>query len=151
MADSKCPCGAIESKDVAGLLSFYSTYVPRLLFAEPSLTQIQGHVNALFARDYEFSIVKNVNGELCSTYPEEIIILERARGSHTPAANDAEKLRELFRESRFARVRGRFVVPVLLLGNKNICRSATTSVDAVTMLSNVHSKAKQLVTGYMSV
>jgi hypothetical protein len=49
---------------------------------------------------------------------------------------------KLFRKSRFARVRGRFVVPVILCRGKNICRSGTLSHEAEVLLNTLNEKTR---------
>ena len=44
--------------------------------------------------------------------------------------NDTAALREYFEHCRFSRVRSRFVVPVILVRSRNICRSSTLSHEA---------------------
>jgi len=48
--------------------------------------------------------------------------------------NDAEALKKLFMKSNLSRVRSRFVVPVILFKNKNICRSGTLSLEPEMLL-----------------
>ncbi|KAJ1567046.1 hypothetical protein HK096_011176 [Nowakowskiella sp. JEL0078] len=50
-------------------------------------------------------------------------------------ANEASTLGPLFRKCRFARVRNRFVVPVIFCRGKNICRSGTLSNGAEVVLN----------------
>eukprot|EP00045_Choanoeca_perplexa_P007965 m.72979 g.72979 ORF g.72979 m.72979 type:complete len:661 (+) comp14299_c0_seq1:201-2183(+) len=101
--DEKCNGGAPERKHVASV------------------------VKRLFERDYDVQVVANTNGRLCDHYPAEILVLESHKDSEH-LANNVDELRSLFSsDSRFARCRMRFVVPVILVGNMNICRSATLS------------------------
>ena len=105
--------------------------------------EVQARVNSLFALDYEFSTIDNHSGSYCSSYPLEIVILERSKGAsqrkpcnpddpdtcdpspeaspecyHGSAVNDSTRLEPYFAQTQFARCHGRFVVPVLLLGDK---------------------------------
>ncbi len=50
-----------------------------------------------------------------------------------------------FKQSRFSRVHGRFIIPTILVRNKNICRSSTLSIQAESILNHVHLKAKDLL------
>nr|XP_039262027.1 myotubularin-related protein 14-like [Styela clava] len=72
----------------------------------------------LMERDYTCEVLNNPDGHLCSTYPEKIIIPVKS-------SEKVGKLSEYVLKGRFARTRGRFVVPVLLLDGKYICRSST--------------------------
>jgi len=54
-------------------------------------------------------------------------------------ANDAQQLAPCFSDSQFSRCHGRFVIPVILLGTTNICRSGTVSVFGETLFRNTKS------------
>eukprot|EP00730_Choanoeca_flexa_P019432 TRINITY_DN9492_c0_g1_i1.p1 TRINITY_DN9492_c0_g1~~TRINITY_DN9492_c0_g1_i1.p1 ORF type:complete len:660 (+),score=136.98 TRINITY_DN9492_c0_g1_i1:202-2181(+) len=93
--------------------------------AAPERKQVATVVKDLFERDYDIQMVSNSNGRLCDHYPADIIILENHKGAGT-TVNNADELRAMFAsDSKYARCRRRFVVPVILVGNMNICRSAT--------------------------
>ncbi|CAI8010569.1 Myotubularin-related protein 14 [Geodia barretti] len=94
----------------------------------------------LIARDYDVEVIDNKSGQLCGHYPSELIVIERhktfarttssaTRGRGHPV-NDTAKLKELISTARYARCRLRFVMPVILFENKNVCRSATLSTMA---------------------
>ncbi|XP_072845351.2 phosphatidylinositol-3,5-bisphosphate 3-phosphatase MTMR14 isoform X1 [Pogona vitticeps] len=83
----------------------------------------------LFNKDYCYSLIHNMNGEICSHYPRLIVFLEyestdqeRHRFESTVQVG---KLQDLIHRSKMARCRGRFVCPVILYKGKHICRSAT--------------------------
>ncbi|XP_044307727.1 myotubularin-related protein 14 isoform X2 [Varanus komodoensis] len=83
----------------------------------------------LFSRDYCYSLIQNVNGEICSHYPRLIVFLEyestdRERNTFESTVQ-VGKLQDLIHRSKMARCRGRFVCPVILYKGKHICRSAT--------------------------
>ncbi|XP_067396682.1 myotubularin-related protein 14 isoform X6 [Emydura macquarii macquarii] len=83
----------------------------------------------LFGRDYCYSLVQNVNGEICGHYPRQIVFLEyesndRERNMFESTVQ-VSKLQDLINRSKMARCRGRFVCPVILYKGKHICRSAT--------------------------
>ncbi|KAK3605820.1 hypothetical protein CHS0354_002452 [Potamilus streckersoni] len=100
----------------------------------------------LFSKDYEYSIVKNFNGELCGHYPNKIVLLEYEKPDPQvePASikdpslepNQMESMynvneqTELFKQARYARCRSRFVVPVMMYEGRHICRSATLAGGA---------------------
>uniref|UniRef100_A0A670ZC30 Myotubularin related protein 14 n=1 Tax=Pseudonaja textilis TaxID=8673 RepID=A0A670ZC30_PSETE len=83
----------------------------------------------LFSKDYCYSLIHNVNGEICSHYPRLMVILEYEssdRERHTfESTVQIGKLQDLIHRSKMARCRGRFVCPVILYKGKHICRSAT--------------------------
>lgn len=97
---------------------------------------IERKCQALFAKDYQFTVIHNGNGELCSHYPTKIIVQEYEvhqddhPGGAVEPLYDIAKLRDLMYKSRLARCRGRFVVPVILFDGKHICRSATLAGGA---------------------
>uniref|UniRef100_A0A8C5ZQA9 Myotubularin related protein 14 n=1 Tax=Marmota marmota marmota TaxID=9994 RepID=A0A8C5ZQA9_MARMA len=71
----------------------------------------------LFGRDFCFSVIPNVNGDICGHYPRHIMFLEY---------ESSEKEKDTFQSTvKMARCRGRCVCPVILFKGKHICRSAT--------------------------
>ncbi|GAB1610738.1 myotubularin-related protein 14-like [Argonauta hians] len=91
----------------------------------------------LFNKDYAYTVIPNLNGELCCHYPYKVFVLEYEKQmvSHNNVTNtevyenllDNGKLKQFFWAARSARCRGRFVVPVILFEGKQICRSGTLS------------------------
>jgi myotubularin-related protein 14 len=81
----------------------------------------------LLARDYIIQTVDNSDGRLCPHYPAHLFILEGHVSGDNRKFNDARQLGELFKAAKLARSLCRFPVPVILLDNKNICRSSTLS------------------------
>ncbi|XP_059571956.1 myotubularin-related protein 14 isoform X2 [Alligator mississippiensis] len=83
----------------------------------------------LFGRDYCYSLVPNANGEICSHYPRQIVLLDYESHDRERHAFESTvqvgKLQDLIHRSKMARCRGRFVCPVILYKGKHICRSAT--------------------------
>ncbi|KAL4226757.1 Myotubularin-related protein 14 [Mactra antiquata] len=88
----------------------------------------------LLKKDYQISIINNTNGELCQHYPSKLALLEYEKSpevhERVESMYDTNKVKELFKQARFARCRSRFVVPVILYDGKHICRSATLSSGA---------------------
>lgn len=83
----------------------------------------------LFGRDYCFSVIPNVNGDICGHYPRYIVFLEYESSEKEKdmfqSTVQVSKLQDLINRSKMARCRGRFVCPVILFKGKHICRSAT--------------------------
>ncbi|KAM5280978.1 phosphatidylinositol-3,5-bisphosphate 3-phosphatase MTMR14 isoform 2-T2 [Ctenodactylus gundi] len=83
----------------------------------------------LFGRDYCFSVIPNVNGDICGHYPRHIVFLEyecsEKEKDTFQSTVQVSKLQDLINRSKMARCRGRFVCPVILFKGKHICRSAT--------------------------
>ncbi|XP_051687914.2 phosphatidylinositol-3,5-bisphosphate 3-phosphatase MTMR14 isoform X6 [Oryctolagus cuniculus] len=83
----------------------------------------------LFGRDYCFSVIPNVNGDICGHYPRHIVFLEYESSEKEKDTFEStvqvSKLQDLINRSKMARCRGRFVCPVILFKGKHICRSAT--------------------------
>ncbi|KAK3751532.1 hypothetical protein QZH41_019425, partial [Actinostola sp. cb2023] len=117
--------------DLQELLQYFAKNTYKARDTEPKVDHIQKKCLNLFAKDYKYSVISNGNGELCGHYPIKIVLLESTlEGVQEQKVNDNSKLRELFQKARFARCRSRFVIPVILYENKNICRSATLSSAA---------------------
>ncbi|XP_023605459.1 myotubularin-related protein 14 isoform X8 [Myotis lucifugus] len=83
----------------------------------------------LFGRDYCYSVIQNVNGDICGHYPQHIVFLEYESSDKEKdtfqSTVQVSKLQDLVNRSKMARCRGRFVCPVILFKGKHICRSAT--------------------------
>ncbi|XP_072454670.1 phosphatidylinositol-3,5-bisphosphate 3-phosphatase MTMR14 isoform X3 [Notamacropus eugenii] len=83
----------------------------------------------LFGRDYCYSVIQNVNGEICGHYPRYIVFLEYESSEKEKDTFEStvqvSRLQDLVNRSKMARCRGRFVCPVILYKGKHICRSAT--------------------------
>ncbi|XP_068940107.1 myotubularin-related protein 14 isoform X5 [Petaurus breviceps papuanus] len=83
----------------------------------------------LFGRDYCYSVIQNVNGEICGHYPRYIVFLEYESSEKEKDTFEStvqvSRLQDLVSRSKMARCRGRFVCPVILYKGKHICRSAT--------------------------
>lgn len=148
--------GVVDSGDLQRLFSYY-TGTKRL---DSELQAIQERCTRLFKCDYEVGTIGNREGELCTTYPPELVIIERERHSNNnsgcggggggcegnstsgpasrAAVNDVTALAALMEAARFARVRARFPVPVLCFRGKNVCRSSTLSQKIECILQNVH-------------
>eukprot|EP00471_Norrisiella_sphaerica_P005778 CAMPEP_0184479946 /NCGR_PEP_ID=MMETSP0113_2-20130426/1465_1 /TAXON_ID=91329 /ORGANISM="Norrisiella sphaerica, Strain BC52" /LENGTH=790 /DNA_ID=CAMNT_0026858123 /DNA_START=88 /DNA_END=2457 /DNA_ORIENTATION=+ len=119
---------------IEGLLDFYVTSQKARLSKD--MRAVQDTCNELFSRDYSIKTINNTDGSFCSSYPLDLIILEKPRTSEArEALNRIGDLKERFLQGRFARVRGRFPIPVILWRNKNICRSSTISIQAEVLLN----------------
>lgn len=110
----------------------------------------------LFLKDYPSSIlIPNFNGDLSTSYPSTLIVPVSSSGQRSRTSSDsngqselergeectendcrslpemgsmeAGHLRDLMLKARVARCRARFPVPVILIDDKYICRSATLS------------------------
>ncbi|KAL7753617.1 Myotubularin- protein 14 [Sorochytrium milnesiophthora] len=145
-ADSATP---VTEASVRDLLAFYwsfqhsySSHWNPFWKSEPKLQHIQSRVEQLYARDYTISTV--ANADYCSTYPLNLVIPVRQQ-KQQQQVNDPAVLSGLFKKSRFARVRSRFVVPAILYNNVNICRSSTLSNEAEVLLNMLNEKTKQLL------
>lgn len=98
----------------------------------------------LAAFDYEYSTIDNTAGDLCAHYPSYLIILEHdkfrsSKKCDTPVSSPytmentyesiylRNNLLKLITNSRLARCRSRFPVPVILYKGRHVCRSSTLS------------------------
>ncbi|XP_062356481.1 myotubularin-related protein 14 isoform X5 [Cinclus cinclus] len=98
--------------------------------AAAKVERIERRCLELFGRDYRYSVIPNVHGEICAHYPRHIVLLERDAGASRDSnlyesSVQVGKLQDLINRSKMARCRGRFVCPVILYKGKHICRSAT--------------------------
>ncbi|XP_064012923.1 myotubularin-related protein 14 isoform X3 [Pogoniulus pusillus] len=94
--------------------------------AAAKVERIERRCLELFGRDYRYSVISNVHGEICAHYPRHIVLLERdANRDPFESTVQVGKLQDLINRSKMARCRGRFVCPVILYKGKHICRSAT--------------------------
>eukprot|EP01113_Clastostelium_recurvatum_P013076 TRINITY_DN1685_c0_g1_i8.p1 TRINITY_DN1685_c0_g1~~TRINITY_DN1685_c0_g1_i8.p1 ORF type:complete len:1271 (-),score=314.17 TRINITY_DN1685_c0_g1_i8:830-4642(-) len=260
---------AISDEDMSKLFIYFSKYPDSSMSLasrrseDEELLAIQQRVNYLFIKDYDITCIKNRSGELCATYPLDLIIIEGAKGEtaspsssplpasssssragarasaaqtnnhntqsstsptshsspalivsprvhdetpphplgssppfpsayrdhsssrsattksldttahlqssssspplssvvgstsrssdailvhtppHLPKVNEARRLETLFKNGRFARVRARFPIGVILWRGKNICRSSTLSQKLEYMMQSVHNQMKR--------
>ncbi|KAH9496325.1 Myotubularin- protein 14, partial [Bulinus truncatus] len=119
----------VEEEDISKLLNHFMKTSHRVKTADIKGETIMERCILLFSKDYNFTIVRNLNGELCGHYPMKLIIVESEKDSPLPleSQHDAEHIVQKFKNSRCARCRSRFVVPVIFYQGKHICRSATLS------------------------
>ena len=90
---------------------------------------IETVTQSLVQKDYKIAIVLNPNGSLCTSYPQNLIIIlqDKSKDSTNAPQLNPQKIATLVTHSRFARVRGRFPWPVIRFGKKTVARSATLS------------------------
>ncbi|KAL6041583.1 Myotubularin-related protein 14 [Balamuthia mandrillaris] len=115
------------------LFTFYASHAAVLNSHrfDRSLGRVQERCNALFARDYEVHLLSNPRGELCDSYPVELIIPQQELFVPQPTVvNEGRNMEDLFVEACWARSRSRFPVPVLIFNNRNICRSGALAEAA---------------------
>uniref|UniRef100_G1Q943 Myotubularin related protein 14 n=1 Tax=Myotis lucifugus TaxID=59463 RepID=G1Q943_MYOLU len=78
----------------------------------------------LFGRDYCYSVIQNVNGDICGHYPQHIVFLEYESSEKEKdtfqSTVQVSKLQDLVNRSKMARCRGRFVCPVILFKGKGV-------------------------------
>jgi myotubularin-related protein 14 len=145
--------GLVERETIDSLLARFAKNTHKTKFGDAQNEAALKRCLHLFAQDYAVETISNTSGELCSHYPGKLIIPERNHserssnnevlssvnassrrrfsscGVEKPAAA-ASHLSDIMQKARFARCRSRFVVPVILYGNKYICRSSTLSSGA---------------------
>ncbi|XP_062522257.1 myotubularin-related protein 14-like isoform X2 [Corticium candelabrum] len=138
---------SLDRRSVEFLLSHFSKNTYKARTGDSQSEVVLMRCIQLFTRDYGVEIVSNTSGELCAQYPGKIVILDtrqketpstdttksEATGNHpreqsTPIS--VEQLSDLMQKARLARCRTRFIVPVILYGNKYVCRSSTLSSGA---------------------
>ncbi|EQB76968.1 hypothetical protein CB1_000105026 [Camelus ferus] len=103
--------------------------VPVKVSSSVQVERIEKRCLELFGRDYCYSVIQNVNGDICGHYPQHIVFLEYESSEKEKdtfqSTVQVSKLQDLVNRSKTARCRGRFVCPVILFKGKHICRSAT--------------------------
>ncbi|XP_064399959.1 myotubularin-related protein 14-like isoform X3 [Halichondria panicea] len=115
------------------LLDVFVTTVYKAKTTDRRYEIIQKRCLHFFGRDYRLEIIDNKQGQLCGHYPSEIIIAvghlntEHNNNDDPSSVNEVKEIKELMTTAKLARCRSRFVLPVILFENKNICRSATLS------------------------
>ncbi|XP_050835422.1 myotubularin-related protein 14 isoform X3 [Serinus canaria] len=127
-----CPPAGSGDRSLAELLLEFSRAQYRAKdgggVAAAKVERIERRCLELFGRDYRYSVIPNVHGEVCAHYPRHIVLLERDVGASRDSCESTVqvgKLQDLINRSKMARCRGRFVCPVILYKGKHICRSAT--------------------------
>ncbi|XP_068058094.1 myotubularin-related protein 14 isoform X2 [Anomalospiza imberbis] len=127
-----CPPAGSGDRSLAELLLEFSRAQYRAKdgggAAAAKVERIERRCLELFGRDYRYSVIPNVHGEVCAHYPRYIVLLERDAGASRDSYESTVqvgKLQDLINRSKMARCRGRFVCPVILYKGKHICRSAT--------------------------
>ncbi|XP_053809416.1 myotubularin-related protein 14 isoform X1 [Vidua macroura] len=127
-----CPPAGSGDRSLAELLLEFSRAQYRAKdgggAAAAKVERIERRCLELFGRDYRYSVIPNLHGEVCAHYPRYIVLLERDAGASRDSYESTVqvgKLQDLINRSKMARCRGRFVCPVILYKGKHICRSAT--------------------------
>ncbi|XP_036386377.1 myotubularin-related protein 14 isoform X2 [Megalops cyprinoides] len=118
-----------RSEEIADLIDLFSKTQYRAKEVTPRVERIEKRCLELFGRDYKYSVIQNVNGEVCGHYPRQIVFLEyestEPNKDRYESTVQISKLQDLVNRSKMARCRGRFVCPVILYNGKHICRSST--------------------------
>ncbi|XP_051804454.1 myotubularin-related protein 14 isoform X2 [Acanthochromis polyacanthus] len=118
-----------KSEEIADLIDLFSKTQYRAKEVTPRVEAIEKRCLELFARDYKYSVIHNINGEVCGHYPRQIVFLEYectdVERDRFESTVQISKLQDLVNRSKLARCRGRFVCPVILYNGKHICRSST--------------------------
>ncbi|RLU25113.1 hypothetical protein DMN91_003205 [Ooceraea biroi] len=147
----------INVEELKDLITYFAKNTYRTKSADLVSQGIMQKCILLAASDYECFTIDNIEGDLCAHYPSHLIMLERekprsAKNCDTPPRvmetihenkNAKNKFKKLVTQSRFARCRSRFPVPVILYKGRHVCRSATLSTApeaigraGIDMLSN---------------
>ncbi|CAG5127189.1 unnamed protein product [Candidula unifasciata] len=130
--DSEKSDEIVAADDISRLLSHFVKTSHRVKSSDVKGETIMEQCMLLIGKDYKYTVVPNLNGELCGHYPMKLIITEFERDTHCIAENvesryDPLIVMQKMKNARCARCRSRFVVPVILYQGKHICRSATLS------------------------
>ncbi|XP_030061630.1 phosphatidylinositol-3,5-bisphosphate 3-phosphatase MTMR14 isoform X4 [Microcaecilia unicolor] len=123
------PLGRSDGLALNELLEEFSRAQYRAKESGPKVEKIEKRCLELFGKDYCYSLIQNLNGELCGHYPRQIVVLEYESTEQEKdmfeSTVQVSRLQDLVNRSKMARCRGRFVCPVILFKGKHICRSAT--------------------------
>jgi hypothetical protein len=92
--------------------------------SHPFVISCSERVHTLLVRDYDVVTIDNADGSLCASYPPKLWIMMN-RGGHQQNNWTSSNFKGHFERCRLARARTRFVMPVLLVSGRYICRSAT--------------------------
>uniref|UniRef100_A0A3Q1GX43 Uncharacterized protein n=1 Tax=Acanthochromis polyacanthus TaxID=80966 RepID=A0A3Q1GX43_9TELE len=65
-----------KSEEIADLIDLFSKTQYRAKEVTPRVEAIEKRCLELFARDYKYSVIHNINGEVCGHYPRQIVFLE---------------------------------------------------------------------------
>ncbi len=136
----------VGSEPIRSLLSYFATNATASRTRENTsyLQSVQKHVTLLFDKDYEVKSIDNSDGRLCVTYPLELLVLEKSRHGG-PRVNDRSQLVDVVTAASATRVHGRFAFPVLLVRDRNICRSGTISNQGENVLNHVSTLTRTLL------
>nr|CAB3262998.1 uncharacterized protein LOC100186380 [Phallusia mammillata] len=117
-----------ESSKIYQLLNFVLSKTNNVLPGEKFASDLVQDCLDLYSKDYVCTTIDNTKGILCSTYPVQLIVPVRQKvpnsKKHLPEY-ELDEMIDLIQRGKFARTRGRFPAPVLLFGDKFICRSST--------------------------
>ncbi|KAL6254578.1 hypothetical protein P5V15_014630 [Pogonomyrmex californicus] len=136
----------INIDSLRNLITHFAKNTYRTKDVDVTNQEIMQRCMLLAAFDYEYSIIDNSGGDLCAHYPSYLIILEHdkirnsSKNYEMPLLTSScvmentyesiylrSKLFKLMAQSRFARCRSRFPVPVILYKDRHVCRSSTLS------------------------
>uniref|UniRef100_A0A8C3UPT5 Myotubularin related protein 14 n=1 Tax=Catharus ustulatus TaxID=91951 RepID=A0A8C3UPT5_CATUS len=114
-----CPPAGSGDRALAELLLEFSRaqYRAKDGGGAAAVERIERRCLELFGRDYRYSVIPNVHGEICAHYPRHIVFLETS-SSECESNVQVGKLQDLINRSKMARCRGRFVCPVILYKGK---------------------------------
>jgi hypothetical protein len=130
------------------------------------VVEMHDNVAELFNRDYQVQYIHNEEGQVreidylhlaphtpriltpnvqwCATYPLLLVVITGEKDRD--AVNSKHLIKEaLAKGARYARVRTRFVVPVILFRGKNICRSSTLSHKLETVFQTTANSIKDTI------
>ncbi|XP_045166694.2 myotubularin-related protein 14-like [Mercenaria mercenaria] len=123
----------VRADEIHALLEHFSKNSYRVK-GDPKGDPVTGKCLKLYAKDYQFTVINNTAGDLCAHYPSKLAVLEYEKCStvkeRVESLFDSNKVKNIFKQARFARCRSRFVIPVILFEGKHVCRSATVSSGA---------------------
>ncbi|XP_022915337.1 phosphatidylinositol-3,5-bisphosphate 3-phosphatase MTMR14 [Onthophagus taurus] len=118
----------ISMKDVEDLLDYFSKNGYKSNSTDAVPIACMSNTIGLMKLDYTLFTIKNSNPELCNHYPSELIFLESPKNDNPTIYENlynSEQLKSLITNSRYARCRARFPMPVIMYKGKYLLRSST--------------------------
>lgn len=104
------------------LLLFFDRHPhpPKSCRHEPFLSEVQAACVEMMARDGPVSLMDNTQGQLCPSYPLQIVLPHATE-------EDTAKIAVAVERAKYARYRQRFAVPAFAYRGSWVCRSAAPS------------------------
>ncbi|XP_057296393.1 myotubularin-related protein 14-like isoform X2 [Hydractinia symbiolongicarpus] len=125
--DASC---IVDLQAISSLISHFSKHSYKADATSSMVSQVEDTCLQIFQKGYQCNILYNNGGNHCSHYPTKIIISAGEKSFERHKEISLGNLNDLISKSKKARCRSRFVIPVLWIKEKCICRSSTLASAA---------------------